>query len=219
MTMRWTDRWGPLTGVAGIAMIVISFFVGGSTPDTQGSDAKIVNYYTSSSHQHRNEAAWLIGFVGLLLLLAFVAALRSRLAAAEGGVGRFGAAAFAGGIVSVTGLAAAISLFVVPAVTADDTSRFHMDPNLYRLINDLGYEFWVLAGVGGALLVWSTMAVVFRTGLLPRWFGWFSAFAGLVALLSLFFFPMFVYWLWIVLASILLVRVPTAPAAAVTDVT
>ena len=82
MTMRWTDRWGPLTGVVGIALIVIAFFVGGSTPDTQGPDAKIVNYYASSSHQHKNEVSWLIALIGLLLLLAFVAALRSRLTAA-----------------------------------------------------------------------------------------------------------------------------------------
>ena len=219
MTMRWTDRWGPLTGVAGIAAIVIGFVVAGSSPDTQGPDAKIVNFYTSNSHQHRNEIGWLISLVGVLLLLAFVAALRSRLTAAEGGVGRFGAAAFAGGIVSMTGLAAAISLFVAPAVVADDTSRFRLDPNLYRLISDLGYEFWVLAGVGGALLIWSTMVVVFRTTLFPRWFGWFSVFAGLCALAAVVFVPMFVYWLWIVLASILLVRAPTAPAGPVTEVT
>ena len=49
--------------------------------------------------------------------------------------------------------------------------------------------------------------------------GWFSLVAGVFALLSVVFLPMFVYWLWIVLVSLLLVRVPTAPAAAVTDVT
>src|SRR4051812_26441203 len=219
MTMRWTDRWGPLTGVAGIALLVIGFFVAGSSPDTQGPDAKIVNYYTSNSHQSKNLIGWLITLVGILLLLAFVAALRSRLTAAEGGVGRFAAAAFAGGIASAIGLAAAFSMFVAPAVAADDTSRFHLDPNLYRLISDLGYEFWVLAGVGGALVVWSTMVVTFRTGVLPRWFGWLSAVVGLFALAAVVFLPMFVYLGWIVLVSILLTRAPTTPAPAVTDVT
>ena len=213
MTMRWTDRWGPLTGVVGIALLVVSFLVAGSSPDTGDPDQKIVTYIAKNSNQTKNLVGWLIFVVGILFLLAFVAVVRNRLAAAEGGVGRFGTAALVGGIVSFTGLAAAISLFVSTIVVANDTSRYHVDPNLYRLTNDLGYEFWVLCGVGGALFVWSTMAGVFRTALLTRWFGWVSAFAGLCALASVVFLPMFVYWLWVVIASILLVRTPTATAA------
>jgi hypothetical protein len=215
MTMRWTDRWGPLTGVAGIALMVAAFFVAGSSPDTGDPDAKIVNYVTSDSNQTQNLVGWLLSLLAVLCLLAFVAALRNRLNAAEGGVGRFASAAFAGGIVSFAALAASIALFVSTILTADDTGRFHADADLYRLTNDLGYEFWVLSGVSGALLVWSTMVVAFRNGLFPRWFGWFSAAAGVFALLAVFFVPMFVYWLWIVIVSILLVRAtPAAPPPA-----
>ena len=211
MTMRWTDRWGPLTGVAGIALMVIAFFVAGSSPDTGDPNAKITDYI--ASNQTRNLVGWLISLLAVLCLLAFVAALRNRLTAAEGGVGRFGSAAFAGGIVSFAALAASIALFVSTIVTADDTGRFRADPDLYRLTNDLGYEFWVLSGVAGALLVWSTMVVAFRTTLFPRWFGWFSALTGVLALLAVLFLPMFVYWLWIVIVSILLTR----PVTDVTD--
>ena len=212
MTMRWTDRWGPLTGVVGIALLVIGFLVAGSGPGTNDSDAKIASFYTSNSHQTRNIVAWLILLVVMIMLLSFVAAVRSRLTAAEGGVGRFAALAFAAGIVSVAALAMAISLFVAPAIASDDTSRFHLDPNTFRLINDFGYELWVISGVAGSLLAWSTMVVTFRTRVLPGWFGWLSAVVGVVALFTIFFIPVFVYWLWIVVLSILLVRAPTAPA-------
>jgi hypothetical protein len=214
MTMRWTDRWGPLTGIAGVALMVIAFAIAGSSPDTSGSDAKIASFYTSHSHQTKNIVAYLITVLAILCLLAFVAALRSRLSMVEGGVGRFGAVAFAAGVASLTALTAAIALFAAPAFAADDTSRFHLDPNTYRLINDLGYEFWIAAGVTSALLVWSTMVVAFRTGLLPRWFAWASAVVGVIALFTVFFFPMFLVWLWIVVVAILLVRRPPAAAPA-----
>jgi hypothetical protein len=216
MTMRWTDRWGPLTGIAGVALMVVAFALAGSSPDTQGSDAKITTFYTSHSHQTKNIVGYLIALLAILCLLAFVAALRSRLSMVEGGVGRFGAAAFAAGVTSVTALGAAIALFAAPAFAASDTKRFHLDPNLYRLISDLGYEFWIFAGATSALLVWSTMIVAFRTGLLPRWFAWASAVVGVIALFTVFFFPMFLVWLWIIVLAILLVRRP--PAAAPTTV-
>jgi hypothetical protein len=62
---------------------------------------------------------------------------------------------------------------------------------------------------------WATAGVIFRTGFLPRWFGWASVVAGVFCLGAVLFVPVFVYWLWIVIVSILLARtaeVAEAPA-------
>ena len=54
-----------------------------------------------------------------------------------------------------------------------------------------------------------------RTGVLPRWFAWLGILVGVIALLAVFFIPIFVYWLWIVIAGILLAMRPAPVAGAV----
>jgi hypothetical protein len=72
--------------------------------------------------------------VGILFLIAFLALLRDRL-------GSTGPLAFGAGIASGVLLFASVVCFAGPALAAGDTSRFHLDPNTYRLINDMGYGF------------------------------------------------------------------------------
>ena len=49
----------------------------------------------------------------------------------------------------------------------------------------------------------------------PRWFGWFSVVVGIICLAAFFFFPIFVYWLWILVTGILLFLRPAAVLAPV----
>src|SRR5436190_15944467 len=112
---RW-DRWGPLTGLLAVAFMVAAFLVAGSTPDTGDSNAKIVSYFEKSSNQHKQIAGFFLFLAGVLLLLAFVAALRQRLSAAEGEPGRMGTLALAGGVASAVFWLTAIVLFVSPAL-------------------------------------------------------------------------------------------------------
>src|SRR5436190_1649701 len=83
MSFRWWDRWGPLAGIVSVALMVISFVVAGSSPDTQDDDAKIVSYYTQNSNQVKNLVALLIFAIGVLFMIAFFAALRERLRSEE----------------------------------------------------------------------------------------------------------------------------------------
>ena len=73
------------------------------------------------------------------------------------------------GAASAVLLFPAIVFFTGPAFAANDTSRFRMDPNTYRLINDMGYAFWVGAVMIGAVVVFATSAVPLRRRS-PRWF-------------------------------------------------
>ncbi len=219
MTFAKWERWGPLTGLLAIACWIVAFIVGTSSPDTNASDAKIGGYYTSHSHQIHDIVAFLIFLAGILLLLGFLAALRSRLVDADRVPGRLTTLAFGSGVASAVLFLLAIALFTSPAFTANDTGKFRLDPNTYRLVNDLGYTVWVGAVVVAALLVWATSAVALRSGLLPKWFAWLGVLAGILQLFAVFFIPAFIYWGWIVITSLPLFfrsaagRTPAAPTA------
>ncbi len=196
-------RWASLSGAAAVMCMVIAFGITGESPDTGGSDATISAYYASHSHQVHNMVGLLVFAVGVLLLIAFFGALRDRLGAIASGAGIASAALFF----------AAIAFFTGPAFAANDTSKFRMDPNTFRLINDMGYLFWVGAVMTGAVVVFATSAVTWNA--LPRWFTRAGLVVGVILLFAVFFLPAFVYWLWILVASILLTRGERVAAAPV----
>ncbi len=213
--MRFTswERWGSLTGVLAVAAWIVSFAVGGSSPDTGDSDAKITSYYASHSHQVRQIVAFFIFFAGVLLFLAFLTALRSRSIDAEGGTGRLSALGFGSGVVAAGLFMVALATFQSPAFAVNDTGKFSLDPNTFRLLNDLGYLIWIGAVIVAALLVWATSAIALRTGLLPRWFAWLAIVAGILQLFAIFFIPVFIFWGWVVLVGLFLAfrRAAAAP--------
>jgi hypothetical protein len=197
------ERWAPLAGIVGVALLVIAFAVAGSTPDTDATDEKIAAYLGDHSNQVQNITGFFLFLAGILFVLAFFAALRSRLVDAESGGGRLGQFAFGAGIASSVLFVAAVSTFVSPLFAANDTSTFR-DADIFRITQTLGYELWIAAVVVGALAVWSTAAVALRTRVLPRWFAWLSILVGVLCLFALFFIPAFIFWGWIVLAAALL---------------
>ena len=216
MSLQW-ERWSPLAGVLAVAGMVIAFAIGGDSPSSDDPDAEITSYWASNSHQVRNIAAFFVFLAGILLLLVFFSVLRTRLVRAEGQPGRASALAYGAGVASAGLLFSGASFFLAPAFVAKDTERFQLDPNTFRILNDLGYELWVGGVVVGALVVWAASVVALRTAVLPRWFAWLGILVGIVLLLGFFFIPVFVYWAWILVVALLLARRPaTASAGAVT---
>jgi magnesium-transporting ATPase (P-type) len=219
MTFRMWERWGPLAGLLAIVCWIVTFSVGGNAPDTNDPDAKIAAFYTSHSHQVRDIVVFFIFLAGILFFLGFLAALRSRLVEAEGVPGRLTTLGFGSGVASAVLFLIAMALFTSPAFTANDTGKFRLDPNTYRLVNDLGYAVWVGAVIVAALLVWATSAIALRSGLLPKWFAWLGVLAGILQLLAIFFIPVFIFWGWILIVSLMLffrsaaARTPAPPVA------
>src|SRR5438105_8838695 len=194
MIARGWERWAPLTGALAIVLWVVAFRIASSSPSTTDSDADITAYFHSHSHQIRDIVGYLIWLAGVVLLLVFLASLRSRLVAAEGGRGTVTALAFAAGIVSAVLWFLAITIYTAPAFAANHTAKFRLDPDSYRLINDLAYGVWVGAAVVGAVLVWATSLLALCTVVLPRWFGWIGLLAGVLQMFAVFFLPAFVFW-------------------------
>jgi hypothetical protein len=212
MTPRPWPRWAPICGLVFVVLIVVGFAVAGSSPSTDDSNAKIAAYLAKSSNQDKNLVAFVLLMAAMLFLIGFFAALRTRLTAAERGVGRLGSLAFGAGIASTVFLVTAICMFISTVLTAGDADKFTIDPGLYRLTQDMGYELWVASAVVGSLAMWATAGAVLKTGVLPRWYAWFSVVTGVISLAAFFFFPIFVYWLWIAVSAILLVLRPEVDA-------
>jgi hypothetical protein len=192
------NRWGLLSGLLSVVCLVVGTLMVLSQPQDKDSDAKIVAYFTDHSHRVKGMVGFFLFLAGILLLLAFLVALRDRLVAADGQVGGATALAFGAGLVTV-GLTA--------------TSRFHVEPNTFRQFADTAYAAWVSSVMVAALVVWGASAVALRTGLLPAWWGRLGIAIGIAQLFAFLFFPFFAWLVWIVVTSLLLtIRSATAPA-------
>lgn len=212
MSRLW-ERWGAALGVVAIVLWVITFVVSAGSPDpTSDSNAKIVSWYASSSHRRSQIIGALVFIVGLLCLLAFLAVLRERLIAVEGPPGRLSTLVFGSGVASAIMWVLGGIFFTAPALTASSTSAVDVLPSTFRMLQNAGFLSWVVAAAIGSVMVWAASALVLRGALMPRWFGWFGILAGLLQLLGFFFFPLFVFWLWVLIASVLLTI--SAPAVA-----
>jgi hypothetical protein len=212
----WWERWSAASGAVSVVLMAVAFLVGGSSPDPGDPESEIASYLASDSNQNQNFAAFFVFLAGVLFMVVFLSVLRSRLAAAEGSGGGLAPLAFGSGVASAALWIGAVSFFVAPLAVADDRGALGAPADLYAFSTDAGYLMWVGAVVLGALVAWATSAVALRTGLLPRWFAWVGVVVGVICLFAVFFIPAFVYWAWILVASILLLRrrggAPTATA-------
>ena len=200
------DRWAPLTGPVSVVCSLVGVLLALNQPQDKDSDAKIVAYFANHSHRVHGVIGFFVFLAGLLFLLAFLGALRERLLAAEGQPGRLSALAFGAGIASLPLWAVSMLLANAASFAANESSVFRVDPNTFRILADTAYFAWVAAVVVSAVVVWATSAVALRTSVLPRWYAQLGILVGIVQLFGFFFFPFFVWWLWIVATSILLIR-------------
>ena len=212
MVFRWWDRWGPLAGILSTVFFITAFAI---TPnkDTHDPDAEIVAFFGKHSHQVASLVSFFLTFGAIFFFVLFLASLRGKLVAAEGEPGRVTALAYGAGIAAAAQLLVAFAIFAAPGTSELDTSKFKLDPNTYRFLNNTGYLVFVSAVMTAALLVWGASTLALRTGVLPRWFGWLGLFVGVVLLAAIFFVPILVLWGWILVASILLLWRPVAARA------
>lgn len=213
--MKLWERLAPLTGLVSAACLVFATLLVLDQPQDSDSNAKIVAYFAQHSHRVQGIVGFFVFVAGILLLLAFLAALRDRLAAAEGGTGRLSALAYGAGVAAAAVWLVAMLLARADTFAASRSSKYQVDPNTYRMLVDTAYVGWVTAVIVCALVVWAASAVALRTGVLPRWFGWLGIALGVVQLFGVFFFPFVAWFIWLALASVLLVTRRDAAAAAV----
>jgi hypothetical protein len=208
------QRRGTALGIPAVLLLAVSFALAANGPGTSDSDAKISSWYASSSHQH----AQIIGFIGFTLgaicLIGFLAALRERMALAEGTASAVSYLAFGAGLVSAGLFALSIGLFSVPGLLASDTSAAEIAPSAYRMLYTAAFTSWAVATMIAAVPVIAASVSALRTGLLPRWFAWTGIVIGIALLAGYLFIPAFAFWAWVLVAAALLLRrAPAGPAS------
>jgi hypothetical protein len=193
-------RWSPVGGILFVALYLIGLALT-SSPDSGKADARIVAHYAKTSNRHQDIAAFFLILAAALTFVWFLAVLRNRLVRAEGGPGAWTAAAFGAGFVSVALWIGGFALFAAPSLARTDTHRFVLDPNTFRILNDLGYAFWFSGTTIAAVIVFSTACLSLRNRVLPKWLTWLSFVVAASMLVSFFFVPLLIFLGWVLVTS------------------
>jgi Domain of unknown function (DUF4386) len=207
-------RWSPVSGVLFVALWVIGLSLTGG-PDSSATDAKILAHYADSGNRRNDFVAFFLVLAASLVSVWFLSVLRERLAKAEGGPGRMTAAAFGAGLVSTALWMIGIAFFVAPSGAVSDTSKFTLDPNTYRILNDLGYGIWFSGTTIAAVTVVMTALLSLRAGFLPRWMAWLSFVVAATMLVAFFFIPFIIFLGWVLVVSAIFLWRELRPADAV----
>jgi hypothetical protein len=193
---RW-ERLAPLTGVVFVVIVVVSFSIGGSTPEEDDPANKVQAFYVA--HHDKQSALALLVAIAIPFLLFFSSTLRHHLRRV-GGTGQLANAAFAGGILAAAGFGLVSSVHLAVSNAGEHATTISAIPTL----NVLDNNDFIPAAAGAAVLVFSAGLAVVRHGGLPKWLGWIGIVIGIVAFTPAGFFAFLAAGLWILIASILL---------------
>jgi hypothetical protein len=198
-------RWSPAAGIVFVVLWIVAFAITGGSPDSGDSNAKILSWYADSGHRTRDIVGLALVLAAALFFLWFLTTLRERLVRAQGGMSGLAGAAFGAGLVWTALTFAAIATFTAPSFARADTGKFQLDPDSYRLLNDLGYTLWFGGTTIAAVLVVATAVVSMRTGLLPKWLTWLSFVVAVTLLFAFMFIPILIFLGWVLVVSLVLV--------------
>ncbi len=208
---RYLIRLAPVTGLVFVGLLLAAIFVGGSTPDSDWSGARVATFY--ENHQtSQNASAYFLGF-GALFVLFFAAVLSSYLRARSNAVGP-SALGFGGAIVIAVGLA------VISASTAalvDVPSK--ISPAALEALNVISNDFFTPVEVGVVAFLAGYGIAIAWTRALPRWLGWLALVAAIAsAIPPLLFFALLAFVVWVLIVSVVMLvrewRSSPAPEAA-----
>jgi hypothetical protein len=204
------QRWPAIAGIVFVPLFIAGWFIStGGVPDYDEPLAEWVDWTTDSGS---GAMALLSAYLLILAAIAFVvfaAGLVGRIRDAQGygsltasiahGLSILGSALLASGGVAVN-TGPIQRLF-------DDSVPDPTDPQVFIQIQSLGFG---LALVGSALSVAAVIAIVSASlrATEPRWFTMIGYVAAVIMLGSVMFLPMVVFPVWVLIASILMLRRP-----------
>src|SRR5262245_9064343 len=202
------QRLGRVTGVAGIATVVLSFVVLVDSrlepPFSAGADEFLTHYRSPNTVASDSRSFGLT--IAVVSLVWFVVALSTLLRRAEGEVPWRSSVAMVSGV-----LFAALVLSgseVAAAFRADD-----LDPQIARYAFDESQAAFANARVALGSFAVCCGWIIASTGYLPRWLGWLAIASGVGLALSriswtspIWLLPYAMFWLWVIIVAILLLR-------------
>jgi hypothetical protein len=201
----------PLLGVAFIVLLAVSIIIQGSPTSADHPPSEVQQWY--QDNKDAAEISAFLGTVAAALLIFFGAYLRKVLEDAEGPGSMLPILALIGvSIVAVGGAIDGLLLFAA-AEAADDIPGPEIQTIQAIWDNDFLPFF-----LGVLVFLWSAGISVLRSGVLPKWLGWFAIVFGVISLAGpLGFIGALGAAVWILIASIMLSmrarRVGSSPAA------
>jgi len=188
----------PLTGIAGVVILLAGFFIGGEPPDLSDDRAReFVDFY--SDNQDRLFLGAAFQGVAVTLLVFFFACIRRLISAAEGGRGILASVAFGGGLIFAAGGAFDATLTFAMAETAED-----IPPQSLLALSALFENDFVPLAVGLQLFLLGVGLAAWRFGVLPKWLAGIALLLGVIAVTPIGFVSFIAMVLWIPITSILL---------------
>jgi hypothetical protein len=195
-------RWASLGGVLYVVLFVIGVIVMFSgEPDSSSSPAKVIAYYSKSSHRDKVNIGWVIAGLGIFFFLWFLAALRQTIRRLEGGDGFLTTLTTVGGAIYATLAFAAVALNAGIRTMSDDTFHHTVYPGLIHAADDASYMLHATGGAGAAAMIIAATVAGMRARAIPGWAGWLGILAGILALFSIIFFPQAAIGIWILVVS------------------
>lgn len=217
-------KWERAAGAGGIlfvVMVVVSAVLPGEPPGTADPGIEIAKYFADNGDAIR--VAAVLGILATVPLVWWAAAIYRRLERATGNA-RLGVMTVIG--VAIGAVAAGVSSVIYGSVALTGELGAGGVAGV-KFFYVLGTNLTSMVAIGTALLVGSVSAGILRTGMLPKWLGWWGALVALLSVggsliavsgndavfgISLAAFLTFMVWLLVV--SILMLRRPAeAPAA------
>jgi hypothetical protein len=198
-------RWAALGGVLYVVLFVIgTILLYSGSPDSGSSPAKIIAYYSKSSHRDRINIGWLVGGLGVFFFLWFLSALRRWVQRLEDGDDFFTGLTTIGGTVYATLAFAALALNAGVRTMSDDTFHHTVYPGLLHAADDASYMLHATGGAGAAAMIIAPSVAAMRAGAWPKWAAWLGILAAILGLASILFFTQLAIGIWIVAVSLML---------------
>lgn len=197
-------RWAALGGAAYVVLFIAGIVVkDNGVPDFDAPPAEVIAYYSDSANRDQIALGWGLVILGVFFFLWFMSAVREfmRRIEAEGLLINL---ATIGGTVYAALTLAGIGLETGVQTMSDDTYRDQVFPALIHAARDAGYVLHATGGVGAAALIIAVSLAALRAGLVPAWAGWVGVVIGILAIGSIFFFPMALIAVWLLVVSFLL---------------
>lgn len=200
-------RIGALTGALFVVLTVAAFAVGGESPATDASPAKIVSFYVDNDTEQAIGAG-LLGWACVALLF-FLGSLRRVLREASGDGGGLSTIVTLGGAFIAVGATIFAGLTITLADTADDLSA-----DAVVALHALNTDMFITLVAGVATFNLGLGLAILRHHALPKALGILAVVVGVVALTPLGFFAFLATGIVILWTSFLLAGRAGEPAPA-----
>jgi hypothetical protein len=207
---------GGIAAIVFAVLFVVGFLLVSDTPEGDESNAAWVRYFADSDNRRMIVIGAIIWAVAMLAFLVFLGVLRERLRNASAGAEWISTVAFASGLVFAAMLAVAgLGAGSVSASVEFGDAPVVRDADVIRTFESLGFGALLLFGAAAAgLLVITASVAAGRSALFPRWLVVAGYVVGVIVLLGgLFFIPLALFVLWMLVVGIVMLRGSGAAAA------